>query len=72
MFQFETERSRTVSRSKSFFVRTSEVRNRLPQSVFPEKYDINSFKKRVNKLLTESHISIILASLSWNESIDHK
>ena len=54
MFQVESERSRTVSRSRSFFVRTSQMWNRLPQSVFPERYDVSSFKRRVNRLLKTS------------------
>ena len=57
MFQVECERSRTVSRSRSFFVRTSQMWNRLPQCVFPEKYDISSFKRRVNRFLMDCQSS---------------
>lgn len=51
MFHVQSERSRTVSRSRSFFVRTSQLWNQLPESVFPQQYDIGSFKRRVNRFL---------------------
>ena len=47
------ERSRTVSRSSSFFTRTSQLWNRLPQSIFPEEYDLQAFKTRVNRFLQQ-------------------
>ena len=41
----------------SFFIRTSQMWNRLPKSVFPEKYDISSFKRRVNRFLMDCQAS---------------
>ena len=37
--------------SQSFFPRTAGIWNRLPQSSFPDTYDLGLFKSRVNKLL---------------------
>ena len=54
LYQVQCERSRTVSRSRSFFVRTSDLWNSLPDSVFPQQYDLDSFKKRVNRFLLSS------------------
>ena len=58
-YSVELERSRTVSRSSSFFVRASQLWNKLPQSSFPEKYDLQSFKRRVNRFLTESCVGAV-------------
>ena len=52
-YRVNMERSRTESRSSSFFVRTSRIWNQLPQSCYPEQYNIGSFKRRVNRFLKE-------------------
>ena len=49
MLQVQVESSRTVGRSRSFFVRTSQIWNELPDSVFPDRYDLTTFKSRVNR-----------------------
>ena len=53
-YSVQLERSRTVNRSNSFFVRTSQLWNKLPPSTFPKEYDLQVFKKRVNKILKQS------------------
>ena len=50
-YHVEIERNRTQSRSSSFFVRTSHLRDRLPVSCFPDQYNIGSFKRSVNRFL---------------------
>ena len=38
--------------SQSFFPRTASIWNRLPQSCFPDIYNLGLFKSRVNKILS--------------------
>ena len=52
-YSVQLERSRTVSRSNSFFVRTSQMWNGLPESIFPKEYDLFAFKRSVNRFLKE-------------------
>ena len=44
----QVPRSRTVSRSSDFFVRTANQWNSLPSLCFPDRYDLSAFKRRVN------------------------
>ena len=50
-YQVNVERTRTKSRSNSFFVRTAQLWNELPKYCFPAQYDLGSFKRRVNRFL---------------------
>ena len=54
-YHVSVERSRTEGRSGSFFVRTARLWNQLPQSCFPEQYNIGSFKRRANRFLMEKY-----------------
>ena len=44
----QVPRSRTVSRSSGFFIRTVNQWNSLPYNCFPDRYDLSAFKRRVN------------------------
>ena len=44
-YHVDVERSRTCSRSNSFFIRTSQLWNQLPSNCFPHQYNIGSFKR---------------------------
>ena len=50
-YHVNIERTRTQGRSQSFLVRTGHLWNQLPSSCFPAQYNLDSFKKRVNKFL---------------------
>ena len=50
-YHVSIERTRTQGRSQSFFVRTGRLWNQLPSSCFPTQYNLDSFKRRVNKFL---------------------
>ena len=50
-FSVQVPRSRTVSRSSGFFVRTANQWNSLPAQCFPDRYDLSAFKRRVNAYL---------------------
>ncbi len=55
-YHVETERTGTVSRSNSFFVRTSKLWNKLPLTCFPNQYNLGSFKRRVNRHLMSCYV----------------
>lgn len=50
-YHVSLERNRTQGRSHSFFVRTAKLWNQLPSSCFPTEYNLDSFKRRVNRIL---------------------
>ena len=50
-YHVSLERTRTKGRSNSFFVRTAKLWNQLPSSCFPAQYNLDSFKRRVNRFL---------------------
>ena len=50
-YHVNIERTRTQGRSQSFLVRTGHLWNQLPSSCFPAQYNLDSFKRRVNKFL---------------------
>ena len=49
-FQVASTRPRTAAHKSSFFLRTAELWNFLPASVFPNSYNIGQFRRAVNKL----------------------
>ena len=50
-YHVNIERTCTQGRSQSFLVRTGHLWNQLPSSCFPAQYNLDSFKRRVNKFL---------------------
>ena len=50
-YHVNIERTRTQARSQSFLVRTGHLWNQLPSSCFPGQYNLDSFKRRVNKFV---------------------
>ena len=49
-FQVTLPNPRTLSHKSSFIPRTSQLRNSLPPTTFPESYNLSSFKSNINKL----------------------
>ena len=47
-------KTRTASHSKSFFARAAALWNSLPPACFPADYDLDLFKVRVNRHLSQS------------------
>ena len=50
-YVLDIPKAKSKFHSQSFFPRTAGIWNRLPQSSFPDTYDLGLFKSRVNKLL---------------------
>ena len=50
-YVLDIPKAKSKFHSQSFFPRTASIWNRLPQSSFPNTYDLGLFKSRVNKLL---------------------
>ena len=48
---------RTDRFANSFIPRTSRLWNSLPSVVFPERYNLQEFKSRTNKILLQNHTS---------------
>ena len=52
-FVVSIPKSRTSRFERSFLIRTARVWNELPASIFPENYNLGTFKSRVNRLLMD-------------------
>ena len=49
--------------SQSFFPRTAGIWNRLPQSCFPDTYDLGLFKSRVHKFFLHYSLTFIFSTI---------